>query len=120
MGKKKPKKWAVIASITAVLVVGGTITGYMAFAKSKVSSVTTFRKITAQTGSISTSVSGSGSVSDASQLSLTAADAGTMDSVSVKQGDTVKAGQTIAHISSTVSAQEVQQKQNQLTNAQND
>jgi HlyD family secretion protein len=121
MGKKRPKKWAIIASVTAVLVVGGSVTTYAAFAKSKASeSTTTFRKVAAQTGTISTSVSGSGSVSDSSQLSLTAANAGTVDSLPVKQGDTVKAGQTIAHISSTASAQAVEQKQNQLTSAQSD
>ena len=120
MGRKRPKKWMIIASVTAVLVVGGSVTTYAAFAKPKSASTTTFRKVTAQTGNISTSVTGSGSVSDSSQLTLTAANAGTVDSLPVKQGDTVKAGQTIAHISSTVSAQTVTQKQNQLTSAQND
>ena len=121
MGRKKSKKWMIIASVTAVLVVGGSVTTYAAFAKSKsTASTTTFRKVTAQTGDISTSVSGSGSVSDSSQLTLTAANAGTVDSLPVKQGDTVKTGQTIAHINSTASAQTVEQKQNQLTSAQND
>jgi HlyD family secretion protein len=120
MGRKKSKKWIIIASVTAVLVVGGSVTTYAAFAKTKAASTTTFRRVTAQTGNINTSVSGSGSVSDSSQLSLTAVNAGTVDSLPVKQGDTVKAGQTIAHISSTASAQAVAQKQNQLTSAQND
>ncbi len=120
MSRKRPKKWIIIASVTAVLVVGGSVTTYAAFAKTKATSTTTFRRVTAQTGNISTSVSGSGSVSDSSQLTLTAANAGTVDSLPVKQGDTVKAGQTIAHINSTASAQTVAQKQNQLTSAQND
>ncbi len=121
MGRKRPKKWVIIASVTAVLIVGGSVTTYAAFAKSKsAASTTTFRKVSAQTGTISTSVSGSGSVSDSSQLSLTAANAGTVDSLPIKQGDTVKAGQTIAHINSTASAQTVTQKQNQLASAQND
>jgi HlyD family secretion protein len=120
MGKKKPKKWVIIASVAVVLVIVGTVTSYTVLAKSKSASTTTFRRVTAQTGSISTSVSGSGSVSDSVQLSLTAANSGTVDSLPVKQGDTVKAGQTIAHINSVVSSQTVQQKQNQLTSAQND
>ncbi len=120
MGKKKGKKWTILVSVTAVLVVGGSLASYFVFAKAKSASTTTFRKVTAQAGSISTSVTGSGSVSDSSQLSLTAVNAGTVDSLPVKQGDTVKAGQTIAHINSTASVQTVEQKQNQLMSAQTD
>ena len=120
MEKKKRKKWIIIVCTAAVVVIGGSLVTYAVFAKSKSGSTTTFRKATAQNGSISTSVSGSGSVSDSSQLSLTAENAGTVDSLPVKQGDTVKAGQVIAHIKSDASLQSVQQKQNQLTSAQGD
>lgn len=121
MDKKKKKKKLIIAlSVVLVLAIGGTVISFTVFGKSKSTSTTTFRKVTAQTGSISTSVSGSGSVSDTSQITLSAANAGTIDSLSVKQGDTVKAGQVIAHVNSTASTQTVQQKQSALTSAQND
>ena len=120
MKKKIKKKWAIGISAVAVVAVVGTIVGLLVSAKAKSASTTTFRKATAQTGSISTSVSGSGSVSATSQITLTAANAGTVDSISVKQGDTVAAGQAIAHINSSASAQTVKQKQNQLTSAQSD
>ena len=120
MKKKIKKKWAIGISAVAVVAVVGTIVGLRVSAKAKSASTTTFRKATAQTGSISTSVSGSGSVSATSQITLTAANAGTVDSISVKQGDTVAAGQAIAHINSSASAQTVKQKQNQLTSAQSD
>lgn len=121
--QKKPQKKAkkvIITSIVAAAVVSASLIGYHIYANSQSSvSITTFRKTTAAKGSVSTTVSGSGSVSDANQLTLTAANAGTIDSLPVKQGDSVKAGQTIAHIDSTASAQAVLQKQNSLTSAKN-
>lgn len=120
MNKKKKKPLIIAVSVILVLAIGGTIIRFTVFAKSNSASTTTFREVSAQTGSISTSVTGSGSVSDSSQITVSAENAGTIDSLSVKQGDTVKAGQVIAHVSSTASAQTVQQKQNQLTSAQND
>jgi HlyD family secretion protein len=120
MDRKKKKRLIVAASVVLVLAVGGTVVRFAVMAKSKSTSTTTFRRVQAETGSISTSVSGSGSVSDSSQITLSAANAGTVDTVSVKAGDTVKAGQVIAHVDSSASAQAVQQKQSQLTSAQND
>lgn len=120
MEKKKKKKLIIAVSIVLILAIGGSVINFTVLAKSKSSSTTTFRKVTAQTGNISTSVSGSGSVTDTSQITLTAENAGTIDTLSVKQGDTVKAGQVIAHVNSSASSQSVQQKQNQLTSAQND
>ena len=119
MAKKKVTK-IIIASVLAVAIAGGSFFGYKAFAKSKsANSTTTFQQVSARKGNISVSVSGSGSVSDSNQITLTAANAGTVDSLAVKQGDTVKAGQTIAHIGNTNSSQTASQKQNSLTNAQN-
>lgn len=120
MTKKSKKKWVIGISAVLVVAVVGSVVGIQISAKQKSASTTTFRKTAAQTGSISTSVAGSGSVSASTQITLTAVNAGTVDSVSVKQGDTVTAGQTIAHISSTSSGQTVEQKQSQLTSAQND
>ena len=120
MTKKSKKKWAIGISAVLVVAVVGSVVGIQISAKQKSASTTTFRKTAAQTGSISTSVAGSGSVSASTQITLTAANPGTVDSVSVKQGDTVTAGQTIAHVSSSASGQTVEQKQSQLTSARND
>ena len=117
--KKKAKK-IIIASVVAVAVVSASLIGYHVYANSQSSAfTTTFRKTTAAKGSVSTTVSGSGSVSDATQFTLTAVNAGTIDSLPVKQGDFIKAGQTVAHINSTASAQTILQKQNSLASAKN-
>lgn len=119
MTKKKRTKIIVIASAAFVVIVGGVI-GITAFAKSGSSdSTTTFRTVQAATGNVEITVTGSGTISDSTEYSLTAVNAGTIDSLPVKQGDTVKAGQTIAHISDTNSAQTILQKQNALTSAKN-
>lgn len=121
--RKRPKrkmKRVILACTAAVAVIGAGLIGYHVYANSQsFESATTFRKVTAAKGSIHTTVSGSGSVSDAAQLTLTAANAGTADSIPVKQGDSVKAGQTIAHVGGTASAQNVLQKQNSLASAKN-
>lgn len=119
MTKKKRTRIIVIASAAFVVIVGGVI-GITAFAKSGSSdSTTTFRTAQATTGNVEITVTGSGTISDSTEYSLTAVNAGTIDSLPVKQGDTVKAGQTIAHVSDTNSAQTILQKQNALTSAKN-
>ena len=117
MLKKKRAKIIIIASVSVIVVVGG-IVGFTVFAKSSSSdSTTTFKTAQAKTGTIEITVTGSGTISDSTEYSLTATNAGTIDSLPVKQGDTVKAGQTIAHISDTNSAQTILQKQNALASA---
>lgn len=119
MAKKKRMKLVFILAAVVIVAVGG-IACFTAFAKSGSSdSTTTFRSASASTGNIEITVTGSGTVSASTEYSLSAENAGTIDSLPVKQGDTVKAGQTIAHIGNTNSAQTVLQKQNALTSAQN-
>jgi HlyD family secretion protein len=117
--KKKWMKW--MAPVAAVAIVAGSI-----FAAQKVSaasksaaSTTTFVKTVAKNGNIDITVSGNGTVSDASNYSLTSPNAGTIDKLPVKQGDTVTAGQVIAHINNPSSAQSVSQQQSALQNAEN-
>lgn len=74
---------------------------------------------TASTGSISTSISGSGTVSSSGEYALTSSNAGTVDTLNVKQGDTVTAGEVIAHITATSDQQTLTQKQNALNSANN-
>ncbi len=115
----KKRKKIIIAVSVAVVVVVIAIIGFTVVARRRsAASTTTFREQAVKKGSISISVSGSGSVSDATQQNLTSYNTGTIDSLSVKQGDKVKAGQEIAHISDSNSALNVLQKQNSLTNAQ--
>jgi|GEM_PF-527083 HlyD family secretion protein len=115
--KKRVKKIALLTSVAIVIVAGGVI-GFTAFAKSGSSdSTTTFKSSQAKSGSIQITVTGSGTVSDSTEYSLTAVNSGTIDSLPVKQGDTVTAGQTIAHISDTNSSQTILQKQNALASA---
>lgn len=117
--KKKARKIAIISSIAVVLCAGGTI-GFTAYAKSKSSDTTTvFRTSQAETGNIDVTVTGSGTISDSTEYTLTATNAGTIDSLPVKQGDTVTAGQTIAHVGNTNSQQTILQKQNALATAKN-
>lgn len=120
MHKRKKKAFKIAIISVFILATGGTIVHFAFFSKSNASSTTTFREVSAQSGNISTSVSGNGSVSDSSQITISASNAGTVDTLSVKQGDTIKAGQVIAHVNSTSSSQTVEQMQNQLTSAQND
>lgn len=120
MHKRKKKAFKIAIISIFILATGGTIVHFAFFSKSNASSTTTFREVSAQSGNISTSVSGNGSVSDSSQITISASNAGTVDTLSVKQGDTIKAGQVIAHVNSTSSSQTVEQMQNQLTSAQND
>lgn len=115
------KKWvkpAVISGI-ALVVVAGCVIGYTVYASTgTVTTTTTFMKAKAQTGNISTSVAGSGTVSSSGEYALTAAGAGTVDTLNVKQGDSVTAGEVIAHVTSSSDSDTVTQKQNALTTAQ--
>jgi HlyD family secretion protein len=117
------KRWMKFTAVgLAVLVVAGGGFGiyHVIAASGSANSTTTFRKTAAYKGDVKITVSGSGTVSDSSQVTVTSTNAGTIDSVSVKQGDTVTKGQVIAHVTDTTSAQTVLQKQSSLASAQND
>lgn len=122
MQKRFKRKWikpAIISGISLV-VVAGCIVGYTVYAKSGSPATTTrFIMATANTGSISTSISGSGTVSSSGEYALTSSNSGTVDTLNVKQGDTVTAGEIIAHITATGDQQTLTQKQNALNTANN-
>ena len=122
MTKKIRKKWIkwVAIGLAVVIVVGGGITIYKAStAGNSAVSTTTFMQSAARSGNMDVTVSGTGTVSDASDYSLTSANAGTIISLPVKQGDTVTAGETIAQINDPASAQQVSQRQSSLQSAEN-
>jgi HlyD family secretion protein len=115
--KKKLFKWIIIG-IAVLVVVGGGITALAVYNNIKDSdSTTTLTKSTVQSTTLTTTVSGSGSVSNSDQYTLTAAGSGVIDTLNVKQGDTVTAGEVIAHINGTTAADNVLQKQSSLDNA---
>lgn len=115
------KKWfRMTVVVVAVAAVGSSVLIYHVAASSGTpSSTTTFRLMQARTGNVDESISGTGTVSNAAQDTLTAPDTGTVDSVTVKAGDTVKQGQVLAHISSPTAQQTLESKQQALTQAQN-
>lgn len=115
------KKWFRAAAIVVVVAVaGGSIIVYKVSASANTpTSTTTFRIMQARTGNVEKTVTGTGTVSNAAQDTLTAPDAGTVDSVSVKTGDTVKQGQVLAHVNSPTAQQTLEAKQASLTQAQN-
>ena len=118
--KNKRIKRIVITGISLFVVVG-VVTGILVAAASNTkTSTTTFRSTQASTSSISNYLSESGTALDSAEYALTAANAGTVDSVSVSQGDTVTKGQVIAHISDTTSTEALISKQNALTTAESD
>jgi HlyD family secretion protein len=118
--KSKRSKRIFIISLCAVCaaaVVGGVLAAALG---SSTESTTTFRAAKAQTGTISNYLSESGTASTTAQYDLTASNAGTVDSVSVSQGDSVKKGQVIAHISETASSETLASKKSALATAQSD
>lgn len=118
--KWSKRKKIILASVITVLVAGGGIGTYTLFAHSKTATtVTTFQKTTVQTGTVSDSISASGSVTNSSQVTLTSTNAGTVDSVLVAQGDTVTAGQEIAHVTaSSTTNNNISQLQSALDTAE--
>lgn len=116
------KRWQKAVAIVAAAAVlgGGGLTFYRVSASaSSTASTTTFTTATVKKQTISTSISASGTVADSSEYSLTAANAGTVSKLLVKQGDTVKKGQVIAQIGDTGTADTVFQKQAALDSAEN-
>ena len=118
--KNKKVKRIVLAGIAVLVIAGGSLGVVLAATSKSTTSTTTFKATQATTGSISNYISASGTAQDSSEFSLTAANSGTVDSVSVSQGDTVTKGQVIAHISDTTSTANLLSKQKALTSAQSD
>lgn len=116
------KRWMKVTAIVVVVaIVGGSVIIYHLVASAQTpTSTTTFRVMQASTGNVEKTVSGTGTVSNGSEETLTAPDAGTVDSVSVKSGDTVTKGQVIAHINSTTAQQTLTSKQAALAQAESD
>lgn len=101
-------RWSLLI---AVLVVGGSVGGYFAASGSntpaQAASTTTTQ--TVSMGTIKQSVSASGTLAPGEDDSLTFSSSGVVTAVAVKQGQTVKKGQTLATINSASLAATVAQ-----------
>lgn len=92
------RKWTIWLGIILIAAAAGAGAYYFYFAKDKEETAENVaaQTVTAIKGSIVNQISGTGSVSANSRETLTAGKSGTIAAVNVKQGDIVKAGQTIA------------------------
>jgi RND family efflux transporter MFP subunit len=119
---QKIKTFVVAHKIWSVLIIIAVIWGgYYLIQKTKASqTTTTYTLSTVAKGTIITTVTGTGQVSANNQVAVNAQVAGTIDAIDVSVGQSVKAGQTLAHIYSTSAEQSLQSAQisyNQLVQA---
>lgn len=108
---------AVVCVVAATATTGGILAATLS---GSTESTTNFRAVKAETGSISNYLSESGTASTSAEYALTASNSGTVDTVSVSQGDTVAKGQVIAHITETSTSEALASKQSALATAQSD
>ncbi|OGF26447.1 hypothetical protein A2477_00700 [Candidatus Falkowbacteria bacterium RIFOXYC2_FULL_47_12] len=111
-------KHKIISLIVLATVIGG---GYFLYQKNQSATAET-RYLTeaAKTGTLISSVSGSGQVSASSQVDLKPKAAGTLVSLNVKNGQEVKEGDIIAQLDSRAAAQKVTEAKLSLDNAKLD
>ncbi len=128
---KKRRRWIVWVVLAAVAVVVAVVVGSQFLTSSNTAA--TYTTGTVQKTSLVSTVSGSGSVAVAGVTAVQPGITGTVEDLSVKLGDTVKAGQTLftivnadldaavtrAKASYQQSKQQVQQAKISLTKAQN-
>lgn len=106
----------VIAGIGVLLVLGG---GYWAYASAKTNATTTQYVLTRiDTEHIESTITASGQVAASHQLDLSPKASGEVTSVSVKAGDTVKAGQLVATIDASDAQKTVRDARLSLESAQ--
>ncbi|MDB4939896.1 MAG: hypothetical protein JWO40_321 [Candidatus Doudnabacteria bacterium] len=108
---RKKSVWAVIA----IIVIGG---GY--YYNKTSAKLTPVRYVTAavQTGTITSSVTGTGQVAVSDQVDVKPQGSGTVTSVRVHQGDQVKAGQVIATVDAQSAVNQINQAKVTLMQAQ--
>jgi macrolide-specific efflux system membrane fusion protein len=103
------KEWFRKASLTKKLIVLVIIMGVSGFVLSSVfgavSNKPPYQTVTAQRGSIISSVSASGNVSASSQTDVTSPATGVIEAVYVKNGDTVTEGQNLFKVKATATPQ---------------
>ncbi len=106
---------------SAIIIIAIIWGGYYFINKAKSGvTTTTYTLATVQKGTVITTVTGTGQVSANNQVAVNAQVDGTIDAIDVSVGQSVIAGQTLAHIDSTSAQQSLQSAQisyNQLVQA---
>lgn len=115
MINKKLKKIIAIGAAVVICMTAGGVYAYSENVKKNAVTVS-FTPVTVKKQNMDITVSASGSVSNASQIDLAPASSGTLDTLNVKQGDTVTQGEVLAHVNDTSAEQSVQTAQNNLNN----
>ena len=119
---QKIKTFVVAHKIWSAIIIIAIIWGGYYFINKAKSGVTTttYTLATVQKGTVITTVTGTGQVSANNQVAVNAQVDGTIDAIDVSVGQSVIAGQTLAHIDSTSAQQSLQSAQisyNQLVQA---
>ncbi|GAA2705269.1 efflux RND transporter periplasmic adaptor subunit [Actinoplanes palleronii] len=99
IGSRHPS--LVVNAVIGVVLVAGAITVYETFAGSDdggTAAVASQRTVSAQTGTVTKSVTADGTVESASTASASFETSGTVTAISVKVGDKVKKGQVLAKV----------------------
>lgn len=105
-------KWIAVCLVIGLVVSAAAIWGPSLTAGSaQSSSTTTYNVEEVTTGSVSTTISGSGSLSPVTSDTLSASGAGTVKSVNYAAGDTVSEGDVIAVITYQVSEEETSEEE---------
>ncbi|WP_416825596.1 efflux RND transporter periplasmic adaptor subunit [Ectobacillus polymachus] len=116
--KPKKRKRVLIISIVAVFVIG--LVSYYVYSKTSAQSNTGARVqyVTVQKGDVAETISASGTVAAAQQVSLNGDSATKVTAINVKVGDQVKAGQVLATLDDTDAKSKLANDQANLTVAQ--
>jgi len=114
--KSKVVKNSVIGGII-VVICGGGLVGYTLYNNSvKNAPNTKFTTTTVKLSTISTSITGSGTVSNGAQVDLMPSSVGTLDTLNVKEGDSINTGDLLAKVTDPNSALTIQSAQNAVAN----
>ncbi|MFH1171284.1 MAG: HlyD family efflux transporter periplasmic adaptor subunit [bacterium] len=111
------RKRYIFLLILVIILVG---VGVWRYAKRSTTAATTYQTSTVQKGTLVVSVSASGSITADNRVPVTTTLSGSIDTLFVKNGDTVKAGQKILHINLNQDGLlSVEKAQSSLLSAQN-
>jgi len=109
MGKKNIIRIAVAVVVLAVI--GGGYYYIKAASTAKAKSAVKYTTVKAKKGTIAVTIQSTGTVSAATSDDILSSNNGTISSINVKEGDTVKKGQTIGFINDTTLQQSVDSAQ---------
>lgn len=108
--------WLAAAAVVALLVVGGVVIAVTAGAEE--TKETASATVAADTGAVTTEVATTGTVEPSTTRTLSFTASGTVESVTVRAGTVVKAGQVLATIDDTDAAEAVDDAETALADAE--